>query len=236
MRPSSRLDPVLRTTLALLILPATAVAMSSCALFRVLRGAPRPKLDSHYWNFARISLRVGGTRLEVHGLEKVRPEQGYVVVPNHESNWDPLALLAAFRGVPLRFVVKREISDIPIFGWAVIRTGSVRVERTGEQGDVDRIRERMATRPPDISMLFYAKGHARATERSTPSRRAPSRPRSPTGCRSSRSATPAATASGSRSSSGCEAVRSSSRWGGRFQWSTSATRTGRSSGIRPLAR
>ena len=155
---SSRLDSVSRTTLVLLVLPATAVALSSCALFRVLRGAPRVKLDSVYWTFARIALRVGGTRLEAHGLENVQPGQGYVVVSNHESNWDPLALIAAFRGVPLRFVVKREISDIPIFGWAVIRTGSVRVERTGEQSDVDRIRERMGTRPPDTSMLFYAEG------------------------------------------------------------------------------
>src|SRR3972149_3881306 len=97
MRPSSRPHPPSRTPLALLVLPATAVVMSSCALFRVLRGAPRAKLDSLYWNFARISLRVGSTRLEVHGLENVRLEQGYVVVPNHESNWDPLALLAGLR-------------------------------------------------------------------------------------------------------------------------------------------
>ena len=155
---SSRFDVVWRTTLVLLIVPLTAVVMSTCALFRVLRGAPRSKVDSVYWNFARIALRVGGTRLEAHGIENIRPGQGYVVVPNHESNWDPLAILAALKGHPVRFVVKKEIADIPIFGWAVIRTGSVRVERTGSQSDVDRIRERMGERPRDISMLFYAEG------------------------------------------------------------------------------
>jgi 1-acyl-sn-glycerol-3-phosphate acyltransferase len=155
---SSRLDAVFRTTLALLIVPPTTIVMSIFALFRVLRGAPRSKVDSIYWNFARIALRVGGTTLEVHGLENIRPGQGYVLVPNHESNWDPLALLAALKGVPVRFVVKKEIADIPIFGWAVIRTGSVRVERTGGQSDVNRIRERMAKRPLDTSMLFYAEG------------------------------------------------------------------------------
>jgi 1-acyl-sn-glycerol-3-phosphate acyltransferase len=155
---SSRLDVVWRTTLALLIIPLTTVAMSICALFRVLRGAPRHKVDSLYWNFGRAALRVGGTRLEAHGLENIRPGQGYVVVPNHESNWDPLAILAALKGNPVRFVVKKEIADIPIFGWAVIRTGSVRVERTGSQSDVDRVRERMGERPLDISMLFYAEG------------------------------------------------------------------------------
>jgi 1-acyl-sn-glycerol-3-phosphate acyltransferase len=158
MGVSSRLDVACRTALALLILPVTAIAMSACALYRVMRGAPRSKVDSVYWTFAKVVLRVVGARLEVHGLEHARPGQGYVVVPNHESNLDPLALLAALDGTPVRFVVKKEISDIPIFGWAVVQTGSVRVERTGSQGDVDRIREKMSARPRDTSMLFYAEG------------------------------------------------------------------------------
>jgi 1-acyl-sn-glycerol-3-phosphate acyltransferase len=158
IRFSSRLDAVFRTTLGLLVIPPTAIAMSICALFRAVRGAPRPKIDSVYSGFGRLALRVGGTRLEVRGLENIRPDQGYVLVPNHESNWDPLSLLAALRGTPVRFIVKKEISDIPIFGWAIIRTGSVRVERTGDQSDVDRIREKMGTRQRDTSMLFYAEG------------------------------------------------------------------------------
>jgi 1-acyl-sn-glycerol-3-phosphate acyltransferase len=155
---SSRLDVVFRTTLGLLVIPAAAIVLSTLALIRVVRGAPRSKLDSVYWTFGRFALRVGGTHLEVHGLENIQSGQGYVVVPNHESNWDPLALLAGFTGTPLRFVVKKEISDIPIFGWAIVRSGSVRVERTGSQSDVDRIRERMGARPADVSMLFYAEG------------------------------------------------------------------------------
>ena len=155
---SSRLDTIFRTTVSYLLIPAATVLLSLCALFRVVRGAPRAKVDSVYWTFGRFVLRVGGTRLEVHGLESIDPGQGYVLVPNHESNWDPPALLAALSGTPVRFVVKKEISDIPIFGWAIVQSGSVRVERTGSQGDVDRIRERMGTRPTDVSMLFYAEG------------------------------------------------------------------------------
>jgi len=155
---SSRLDTIFRTTIGYLFIPAATVVLSLCALFRVVRGAPRAEVDSVYWTFGRLVLRVGGTRLEVHGLENIEPGQGYVLVPNHESNWDPPALLATLTGTPVRFVVKKEISDIPIFGWAIVQSGSVRVERTGDQSDVDRIRERMGTRPMDISMLFYAEG------------------------------------------------------------------------------
>ena len=155
---SSRLDTIFRTTVGYLIIPAATIVLSLCALFRVVRGAPRAKVDSVYWSFGRFALRIGGTRLEVHGLENIEPGQGYVLVPNHESNWDPPALLSALTGTPVRFVVKKEISDIPVFGRAILQSGSVRVERTGNQSDVDRIRERMGTRPTDISMLFYAEG------------------------------------------------------------------------------
>ncbi len=158
MALSARLDTVFRTTLGVLIIPAVTIALSLCALFRVLRGSPRSKVDSVYWSLGRIALGVLGTRLEVHGLDNIHPGQGYVVVPNHESNWDPLSLMAALTGTPLRFIVKREISDIPIFGRAIVQTGSVRVERTGGQSDVDRIRETMGNRSTDISMLFYAEG------------------------------------------------------------------------------
>ena len=158
MRLSQRLDAVFRTTVSVLILPVTLIAVSVWALIRVFRKAPREKIDSVYWSFAKIGVRVGGTKLEVHGLENICPGQGYVLVPNHESNWDSVAIVAALDKVPVRFVAKREIADIPIFGWAVIQSGSVRVERTGTQADVDRIRKNMAARPTDLSMIFYAEG------------------------------------------------------------------------------
>jgi 1-acyl-sn-glycerol-3-phosphate acyltransferase len=153
-----RLDAAFRTTLGVLILPAALIAVSAWALLRVLLRSPRPVIDGLYWKFARLGVWVGRTKLEVHGLENIRPGQGYVLVPNHESNWDPVAIVAGLNGVPVRFIAKRQIADIPIFGWAVIQTGSVRVERTGTQADVDRIRQKMVATSREVSMIFYAEG------------------------------------------------------------------------------
>lgn len=152
------LDPVVRTGAALLVLPVSLVVASLCAIGLALVGGPPRWIDRVYTGFARFALRVGGTRVEVHGLEHVRPVEAYVVVPNHESDWDPVVLMATLTALRLRAVVKEQAARIPIFGRALLLTGNVRVERTHTAGDVQRLREAMRVRRPDVSMLFYAEG------------------------------------------------------------------------------
>ncbi|MFQ5698181.1 MAG: lysophospholipid acyltransferase family protein [Myxococcota bacterium] len=149
----------LRSLVCLGVLPAGVILYSGGAVIAALAGASRSHLDRYYQGFARLCMRVGGTRLEVRGIEKVKPDQAYIVVPNHESNWDPPSLICALSPpLSLRFIVKRQIMAIPVFGQALRRTGSVRVERTNTAGDIERIRAQMAARPLEVSVLFYAEG------------------------------------------------------------------------------
>jgi 1-acyl-sn-glycerol-3-phosphate acyltransferase len=67
-------------------------------------------------------------------------------------------LIAALNQLRLRAVIKEQAVRIPIFGRALLRTGNVRVERTDTATEVRRLREAMAARRPDVSMLFYAEG------------------------------------------------------------------------------
>jgi 1-acyl-sn-glycerol-3-phosphate acyltransferase len=151
-------DTVFRTAIALLILPAGLLLASLWVVFLALAGAPRAWIDRAYTGFARFALWVAGTCVEVTGLEHVRPGQAYVVVPNHESDWDPVVLIAALKPLRLRAVIKDQAARIPVFGRALLLTGNVRVERTHTTADVQRLREAMAARRPGVSMLFYAEG------------------------------------------------------------------------------
>jgi 1-acyl-sn-glycerol-3-phosphate acyltransferase len=152
------LDTAFRTAIGLLVLPVALILASLWVTFLVLIGAPKAWVDRAYTGFARFALWVAGTRIEVGGLDLVRPGQAYVVVPNHESDWDPVVLVGTLRQLRLRAIIKEQAARIPIFGRALLRTGNVRVERTHTAEDVQRIREAMATRRPDVSMLFYAEG------------------------------------------------------------------------------
>jgi putative phosphoserine phosphatase/1-acylglycerol-3-phosphate O-acyltransferase len=70
-------------------------------------------------------------RLEVEGMEHI-PEVGpAILVANHRSYFDPLALGMAFarRGRPVRFLGKREVFDAPVVGPVVRALGGIRVDR-----------------------------------------------------------------------------------------------------------
>jgi putative phosphoserine phosphatase/1-acylglycerol-3-phosphate O-acyltransferase len=70
-------------------------------------------------------------RLDVDGLDHI-PESGpAILVANHRSYFDPLALGLAFarRGRPVRFLGKKEVFDAPVVGSVVRAMGGIRVDR-----------------------------------------------------------------------------------------------------------
>ncbi len=70
-------------------------------------------------------------RFRIEGAEKI-PERGpAVLVANHRSYFDPLAIgfLLARRGRPVRFLGKKEVFDAPVVGELVTALGGIRVDR-----------------------------------------------------------------------------------------------------------
>lgn len=76
---------------------------------------------------ARGLFRLLGMKLTVHGLDRL-PEGGCIVVANHASYLDGIVLTAA---LPPRFgfVIKREMSRVPLVGLLLHRLGSQFVDR-----------------------------------------------------------------------------------------------------------
>jgi 1-acyl-sn-glycerol-3-phosphate acyltransferase len=149
---------LLRTAVALIVLPAGLLFISSAVFVGALRGASAPSLHPLYLRFARLCIRVGRTRLEVHGREHIQTGQAYVLVANHESAWDPSCITAGLPALIIRFIVKKPLMSIPIFGHALRRSGNVTVFRTQTAGDVERIRDAFERRDPNVSLLFFAEG------------------------------------------------------------------------------
>jgi len=148
----------LRTVLGVPLLCLVLVSYSAVGLVLALAGASVLRVQPLYRAVAQIFLWIGGTRLEVRGAVPVKPGQAYVVVCNHESGWDPFCLIAGLPQLVIRFVAKQELTKIPIFGAALLRTGNVKVVRSDTAGDIQRLREGMAHRDPAVSILFFAEG------------------------------------------------------------------------------
>ena len=109
--------------------------------------------------WSRVLLWASRVKVETHGLENLeRPEGGpMVLVCNHQSLFDILALLS---GLPLdfKFVVKKELGKVPLWGYAMKKAGYIFVDRghSGQAGElmrtaVERIKKGSA-------VLFFAEG------------------------------------------------------------------------------
>jgi 1-acyl-sn-glycerol-3-phosphate acyltransferase len=158
MRLPEAIDTPLRTLVCILMLPAALIGASLLAMALAALGAPPRRVHVAYYGYARLCLRVGATSLEVNGLDRLKPGQAYVVVSNHESNWDLPCIAAGLSQLILRYVAKKQVMRIPIFGQALRLTGNLRVVRTETDRDIERIRKGMSRRAEEVSVLFFAEG------------------------------------------------------------------------------
>src|SRR3954470_17598947 len=87
-----------------------------------------PVLLAQCWARSSIWLMrvVCNTKVEYRGVEKI-PEGPLIVASKHQSMWETFALLQFFPQ-PL-FILKRELKWIPFFGWYLIKTDMIGVER-----------------------------------------------------------------------------------------------------------
>lgn len=80
---------------------------------------------------ARLEVLLPYVRFDIDGWEHI-PESGpAIVVGNHRSYFDPLAvgMTLAKRGRPVRFLGKKEVFDVPVAGQALRAMGGIRVDR-----------------------------------------------------------------------------------------------------------
>lgn len=75
---------------------------------------------------------AGVTDLIVRGAEAIYDEQPYILMSNHQSHLDPPSIIRSSKR-PIGFLTKQELKSIPIFGWALERTGHVFVDRKNKE-------------------------------------------------------------------------------------------------------
>jgi 1-acyl-sn-glycerol-3-phosphate acyltransferase len=68
--------------------------------------------------WARGILSSAGVQVRVRSHATLDPKRPYVVMPNHLSTVDIWAIFVAVP-VPLRFIAKKQLGRIPLFGWAM---------------------------------------------------------------------------------------------------------------------
>ncbi len=103
-------------------------------------------------------LKACGMDVKIEGLEHIDLLKSYVVISNHLSNFDIWATLGALP-LKIRFVAKKELTKVPVFGWALALSDHIIIDRAKPEEAIARINAHVAKRIDEgFCLLFYAEG------------------------------------------------------------------------------
>jgi 1-acyl-sn-glycerol-3-phosphate acyltransferase len=107
--------------------------------------------------WAWIMLKVTGVRPEMRGGDKIRKGQSYIIIANHQSHFDAMALVLTLP-IQFRWIAKKELLKIPLFGHALYASRNIFIDRSDKKKSIKSIHEGMNRLPPGVSILFFAEG------------------------------------------------------------------------------
>jgi 1-acyl-sn-glycerol-3-phosphate acyltransferase len=103
---------------------------------------------------------VCGIGVEWRGLEKI-PPGGILVAAKHHSTWETFALLTLFPDPA--YVIKRELTWIPFFGWYAKHGGMIPVDRgAGKSALADMTASARAALAQGRQIIIFPEGTRRA--------------------------------------------------------------------------
>jgi 1-acyl-sn-glycerol-3-phosphate acyltransferase len=108
-----------------------------------------------FW--ALFNIYLSGTRLSIKGTEKIKKGQTYIVMSNHQSLFDVLALIGKLP-IQIRWIIKSDIRKIPIFGYALERMGHIYVDRRGRKDTVYGLEKAVMKIKTGTSVVIFPEG------------------------------------------------------------------------------
>jgi 1-acyl-sn-glycerol-3-phosphate acyltransferase len=141
-----------------------AIQLAACGA----RGAKRHAV-ARAW--ARSILWISRVRVSVSGADRIAPGRPYILMANHQGNYD-IPILLAHLPVEFRWLAKAELFRIPVFGHAMRAIGCIAIDRADRESAFASL-ERAAgvlnrgipvmifpegTRSPDGTLLPFKKG------------------------------------------------------------------------------
>lgn len=128
---------------------ALAVAMP------VARKGPIYSLITRGW--ARTIVRASGVSLSLAGFEKVDVSRPCVYMSNHQSYFDVICQVG-YLPHPVRFVAKKELVYLPLFGQLMWATGHVIVNRARHDKAVAEMKKAAGKISGGTSILVFPEG------------------------------------------------------------------------------
>ncbi len=157
MTPLSPLG-FLRSCCTLLLAPLLTLIVSAASLvdmFWIRKSEVKAQVFPRWWG--RMLCRLAGVRVRIEGISNINQEQTYIFAGNHCSQYDIFSFQGYFPH-DFRWIAKKELFRIPLFGQAMRRVGYIAVDRShGRQAmrSLDEAAKRIAA---GSSVLIFPEG------------------------------------------------------------------------------
>lgn len=101
--------------------------------------------------------RTNGTKVVVRGRRKADPKQSYIIMCNHQSHFDILAIYGHLWR-QFRWVMKQELRKVPVLGWACDEIGHIYIDRSDREKAIASLRQAQERLEPGVSIIFFPEG------------------------------------------------------------------------------
>lgn len=112
------------------------------------------KFANSLFSFGVHLMRV---KLIVTGRENI-PKTNFILVGNHQENWDPLILKPIFKDHALSFIAKAAIIKLPVFGRWIKLAGGVFISKTADRSAAESIIKAIKNYKSGMSMGIFPEG------------------------------------------------------------------------------
>jgi len=102
-------------------------------------------------------LAVSFVRTEIKNKARITKGRSYVIISNHQSHYDILALVTTL-GVQFRWFIKREILKVPLFGYGLYASRNIFIDRSDTARAIESINKGIERLPTGASAMVFAEG------------------------------------------------------------------------------
>jgi len=156
----------MRRAIVLVWLVSSTIALSLLGLVVSLFGSREETLHHMARLWARMYLAIAGIDVRIRGIERLGSPP-YVFMCNHQSALDIYALLS---GLPLsfRWIAKRQLFAIPVFGWAMRKAGYISIDRENAREALKAIEKAAQRIREGTNIIIFPEGTRSADGRLLP--------------------------------------------------------------------
>ncbi|HLF30112.1 MAG TPA: lysophospholipid acyltransferase family protein [Xanthomonadales bacterium] len=108
-------------------------------------------------NWARLLAWLTPMRVSVHGAEHAQTDRSYVVVCNHQSQYDIL-LVYGFLDLDFKWVIKQELRKIPGLGIGCEKAGHIFIDRSNPRSARAAVAAALQRLGDGVGILFFPEG------------------------------------------------------------------------------